>query len=211
MRQIPLFQLAIALALAPAPAGLARAAIQLEAHAIGGAGGVSATPNGSLQLGATAGLPCVGQAGAGGYEQILGFWRWGTSVPSDAGEAPSLPLCTQLHPNRPNPFRGATEFVFDLAGSEASGTPAAAAGPAARASASAGPSLVRLDIYDVTGRLVRRLVHEPLAPGAHRALWDGRNAQGARVSAGVYFARFTAGTTTQTRRVVVGSGHGSGY
>lgn len=50
---------------------------------------------------------------------------------------------------------------------------------------------VRLNIHDVRGLVVRRLVSDDLAPGAHEVIWDGLNEQGAAVASGVYFARLT--------------------
>jgi hypothetical protein len=49
----------------------------------------------------------------------------------------------------------------------------------------------RLDvaIHDVRGRSVRTFARGSLAPGAHRLIWDGRDAQGAPVASGVYFVR----------------------
>ena len=53
-----------------------------------------------------------------------------------------------------------------------------------------GRSPVRLDLFDVQGRLVRRLEH---APGA-RFTWDGRDTRGVRVASGVYYWRLEVGT-----------------
>jgi len=45
----------------------------------------------------------------------------------------------------------------------------------------------RLDIYDVAGRLVRRLVESPLLPGRHVRQWDLTSDAGAAVASGCYF------------------------
>ncbi len=44
-----------------------------------------------------------------------------------------------------------------------------------------------LQVFDMRGRLVRSLIDEPRTAGAGKAVWDGRDDQGARVSSGVYF------------------------
>jgi flagellar hook assembly protein FlgD len=62
---------------------------------------------------------------------------------------------------------------------------------------------VRLSIYDVTGRLVRRLVDRAMAAGEHRLVWDGRADSGADVVAGVYFARLEIGDFRETARIVL--------
>jgi hypothetical protein len=55
--------------------------------------------------------------------------------------------------------------------------------------------LVRVSIYDVTGRLVRRLVDGIRSEGEQRVIWDGRNDHGFDVGSGVYTYRLeSAGT-----------------
>ena len=89
-------------------------------------------------------------------------------------------LVTALAPVRPNPFTRETDVSFSLA----------APGPA------------RLDIFDVTGRLVRRLVDGVRPAGEHVATWDGRDGAGRVVPAGVYFSRFEAGGVQQSKKIV---------
>ena len=58
---------------------------------------------------------------------------------------------------------------------------------------------VRLDIYDVAGQRVRRLIEGKLDGGYHEAVWDGRDASGFNAASGVYFVRLRAGQFQQTR------------
>ena len=44
-------------------------------------------------------------------------------------------------------------------------------------------------IYDARGRRVRQYEAKDLGAGQHLLLWDGRNEQGKRISAGNYFYR----------------------
>ncbi len=68
----------------------------------------------------------------------------------------------------PNPFRAGTQVTFTLA----------------RA------GRVRIDVHDVRGRRVRRLLHDALLPaGEHRLTWNGRDADGRPAAPGVYFLR----------------------
>ena len=80
----------------------------------------------------------------------------------------------------PNPFTGSTRLSFAL--------PRAAD--------------VELRVFGVDGREVTTLLRGPRAAGVHAASWDGRDARGARVPAGVYFLRLAAGRDAATRRVV---------
>lgn len=60
-----------------------------------------------------------------------------------------------------------------------------------------------LRIHDVTGGLLRSVIEGPLAPGAQRALWDGRDARGHRVPGGVYWARLESAAGSQAVRILV--------
>lgn len=94
--------------------------------------------------------------------------------PGPAGRA-------RLEPPRPNPVRGATEFVFEL--------------PAAGSA-----SLV---LRDLGGRTVRSLRGGEFAAGRHRVAWDGRADGGGPVRPGVFFAVLESGGERVTRRIVV--------
>jgi hypothetical protein len=61
----------------------------------------------------------------------------------------------------------------------------------------------RIEIFDVTGRLCRRV--EGLAPGTGQveAVWDGRDSRGHDAPAGVYFMRVRASNLQETARVLL--------
>jgi len=61
---------------------------------------------------------------------------------------------------------------------------------------------VRLTIHDVRGARVRTLVDDERGPGEHVVVWDGRDAGGRPVAAGVYFSRLVAGERTAVRKLV---------
>jgi hypothetical protein len=62
---------------------------------------------------------------------------------------------------------------------------------------------VRLEIYDVSGRLIRRVAAGQKPAGSHVATWDGTDAQGRRVSSGVYLYVFEAGSYKKTGRMMM--------
>lgn len=62
---------------------------------------------------------------------------------------------------------------------------------------------VRLAVLDLAGRRVANLVDESLAAGAHSASWDGRDASGARVGAGIYLVRIVTAEGSEQRRISV--------
>jgi hypothetical protein len=54
------------------------------------------------------------------------------------------------------------------------------------------PTVVTVEVLDVTGRRVRRLHGGPLRAGQHLIAWDGRNERGREVPGGLYFLRVAA-------------------
>ena len=62
---------------------------------------------------------------------------------------------------------------------------------------------VRLDIFDIAGRLVTTLVNGPVEGGVHNLSWDGRDVAGARLANGVYLAGLDLNGRRETRRIVL--------
>ena len=62
---------------------------------------------------------------------------------------------------------------------------------------------VSLVVYDLLGRRVRTLVDGQRPAGPHSVTWDGTDASGRRLSAGVYLYRLEAGGQAETRRLVL--------
>jgi hypothetical protein len=60
-----------------------------------------------------------------------------------------------------------------------------------------------LDVLDVTGRVVRHLGGGWRPAGARTVVWDGTDAAGRGVPAGVYLVRFEAGASALVRRVAL--------
>lgn len=108
-----------------------------------------------------------------------------TIAPNAATAAPELlPAGGErivLAPNRPNPFRDATEIRFQLGA----------------------PERVALTVHDAAGRLVRTLVPgETLPAGWHGRAWDGRDDSGRVAASGVYFYRLDADGEHATRKLI---------
>jgi hypothetical protein len=96
------------------------------------------------------------------------------------GDVPS-PKATALVDITPNPFNPQTKVTYDLAHE--------------------GP--VRLEIYDVQGRLVRTLVAGSRGVGRHVETWNGVADDGSRVASGVYLARLTADGVTGMMKMML--------
>ena len=64
-------------------------------------------------------------------------------------------------------------------------------------------SQVCLEVYDPAGRVVAELVNEAQSAGMHAASWNGRDVDGERMPAGVYFARMQTEDRDQTLKLLV--------
>ncbi|MGQ0722830.1 MAG: FlgD immunoglobulin-like domain containing protein [Candidatus Eiseniibacteriota bacterium] len=121
------------------------------------------------------GVPC--ESGANGCFLGGSPGRAVTAAPVASG----APLAFDLREPRPNPFGARTHLEFVL--------------PEA--------SPVRLSIFDVTGRLVDRLVNERRGPGAYGVTWSGTSRDGLPLPAGVYFARLEGDRGGRTAKLVL--------
>lgn len=79
-----------------------------------------------------------------------------------------LPSQFQLFQNYPNPFNSETTLSYQLNKG----------------------SKVRVDIFDLHGKFVYRVVDQHQSPGYYRFNWDSRNSSGILVPSGIYFASF---------------------
>jgi unsaturated rhamnogalacturonyl hydrolase len=86
-----------------------------------------------------------------------------------------------LYQNHPNPFNPSTTISFTLPKQ----------------------SVTKLMVYNVEGRLVRKLVDGMLDEGFKKVIWDGKDAKGNFMSSGVYFYRLKAGNRTLTKKMVL--------
>ncbi len=80
----------------------------------------------------------------------------------------------------PNPFRTSTSFNLD--------TPE--------------ESEISIEIYDLRGRLVRRVRSGTVTAGTHLLSWDGRGADGTETRSGIYFIRMRGRGVEMLRKVV---------
>jgi hypothetical protein len=79
----------------------------------------------------------------------------------------TCPAAYRLYGNVPNPFNPYTEIAYDIPGDVVKAD-------------------VTLNVHNMRGQLVRRLVSGEVAGGRHSVLWDGRDDAGLPASSGIY-------------------------
>lgn len=137
-------------------------------------------PNGQVtSIASAGGIMYVG----GGFATVLGQPRphfAGVTDQTVAAEEPAaIPLRLSLSA-APNPSRNGVSLEATLAE----------------------PGEAELGIYDLAGRLVRRLHHGPLPIGLTRLEWNGRDDRGRVRGAGMYFVRARAGTLQSSLKLL---------
>jgi hypothetical protein len=94
----------------------------------------------------------------------------------------TLPEGFGLLQNVPNPFTSATTLRYSLP---------------------AGGGHVKLEVYDVAGRLVGTLVDEVQEGGAYSVEWLGRSGSGRELPTGIYFQRLTLGNQEISQKMLL--------
>jgi Tol biopolymer transport system component len=92
-----------------------------------------------------------------------------------------LPQVYELKQNAPNPFADQTRIGFDVPQT----------------------THVKIDVYDIQGRLVRSLADRVYRPGHWSIAWNREDAAGYRVPLGVYFYRARMGSYVSDKKMMV--------
>ncbi len=116
-----------------------------------------------------------------GYSWYPAMHFYGTSAVATHAPDESSPAATKLLANYPNPFNPKTTISFHLAD----------------------PGRVQLAVFDVQGRLVKKLLDEEKLSGPHVIEWNGTDERGERVASGVYLAKFVAQEHEQTQKMIL--------
>lgn len=95
---------------------------------------------------------------------------------SSVADPVQLPKKAALTGNYPNPFNPSTTIRYELPHQ----------------------AVVKLEVYDQTGRKVRTLVDQTLQAGNHETRFDASG-----LSSGIYFTRLTAGNVTDTGKMLL--------
>lgn len=81
----------------------------------------------------------------------------------------------------PNPFNSSTSVNFSITNHQK----------------------VKVDIFNVSGKWLRNVADENMAPGNHALVWDGKNETGEKVASGIYYIRLSEGSESYERKILL--------
>lgn len=103
-------------------------------------------------------------------------------VPTPVGVPPAgEQLRLVLEQNTPNPFNPTTKIRYSLSH----------------------PTQVSLNVYNVSGRLVRNLVNEFQGASSYEVVWDGKDNSDRSAASGVYYYSLNADKKAETRKMIL--------
>ncbi|MBN1481293.1 T9SS C-terminal target domain-containing protein [candidate division KSB1 bacterium] len=100
---------------------------------------------------------------------------------TDVETEPAMVSDFQVEQNYPNPFNPSTTITFSLSTRQD----------------------IQIIVFDMLGRQVKRLADQSYDAGRFHITWDGRDALGTPVSAGLYIARVSAGEFEQSIKMLM--------
>jgi len=103
------------------------------------------------------------------YSSTIGIQHVSTEMPSEFS----------LEQNYPNPFNPATKIRFSIPNEFSNAN-------------------VKLTVYDITGKMVKELLNEPLSAGVYEYGFDAAN-----LPSGTYFYRLDAGSYSETKKMIL--------
>ncbi|MFQ5583734.1 MAG: T9SS type A sorting domain-containing protein, partial [Calditrichia bacterium] len=93
-----------------------------------------------------------------------------------------IPDAFELYQNYPNPFNAQTTISYRVIER----------------------SNIQITIYDVRGKMVRKLVDEKnQLPGEYSSKWNGKDKRGGDAASGIYFYQLRAGNFVETKRALL--------
>ena len=115
------------------------------------------------------------------YLLSLGDADAGVGTAIESADLPGPGASFTLSQNFPNPFSARTEIRYEL--------------PQA--------GRVEVEIFSITGQLVRRLDLSQQPPGNHVVIWDGLDQGGRPIASGVYIYRLRQGDDVQAKKMLL--------
>jgi hypothetical protein len=118
----------------------------------------------------------VASINSGGTGIFSSVWKFTVNPNGIIGIASDIPKEFKLHNNYPNPFNPITKIKFEVPKN----------------------SIVKISIYDITGREMRILVNSNYIPGTYEVIFDAST-----LSSGIYFYRMQTNSFNSVKRMVL--------
>ncbi|WP_456408696.1 FlgD immunoglobulin-like domain containing protein [Caldithrix abyssi] len=99
--------------------------------------------------------------------------------------AGNTPTEFMLEQNFPNPFNGSTQIAFSI--------------PAQKE----GSVNVQLNVFDINGKLIDRLINQTLSAGTYQVKWDGRDLRGNKAPSGVYIYQLRSNNFVFSKKMLL--------
>ena len=126
-------------------------------------------------------LGIVRYKGAGVDVSLITSWLDNLLLTSVDENESIMPEGINLEQNYPNPFNPITKIKFKIENSQH----------------------VNLEIFDITGKLIRKLIDNNMNAGSHELFWDGRDAKGNHVHSGIYFYSLRSGKDHLSKKMTL--------
>jgi hypothetical protein len=105
-----------------------------------------------------------------------------TQAPAVSNDDPNVaPILTMLRGNYPNPFNPKTTIEYSVSN----------------------PCYVSVNIHNIRGALVTKLVDTQNSPGLYHIVWDGKDIAGNEVSSGVYYVILKTQSVVSCRKILL--------
>jgi histidinol-phosphate aminotransferase len=133
------------------------------------------------------GMPNHLRVSTGTEQEMIDFINALTEIlegipnPPKSGDDSDIPASVELYQAYPNPFNSSTNIKIILPTTDH----------------------LKIEIFDIRGRIVKTLVNRITGAGEHSFVWNGTNQIGHSVSSGSYFYRLTSGDNVITRKMLL--------
>ena len=115
------------------------------------------------------------------YDDLIYSGAISQAMPLMNNQRFDIPRQFKIYQNYPNPFNPITTFKFDIQTF----------------------SFIEINIFNVNGILVKKLISQYNAPGENIVQWNSTNNQGEPVSSGVYYYRIMVNNNYQTKKMLL--------
>ncbi|NOX17797.1 MAG: T9SS type A sorting domain-containing protein [Chlorobi bacterium] len=113
--------------------------------------------------------------------ETYSYQVYSTDIPTSVAKGDVVQLNFKLNQNYPNPFNPSTTIKYSI--NE--------------------PGNVSINIYDISGSLVKELYSGYKNPGDYQVAWNGQNSKGGKIASGTYFYQIDYNGKKLTKKMLL--------